>query len=176
MRASYLARGRKIGWVVGTELYLDPDSTYASLSELAREQGQACPLTQQTLFRRLKDSGALLRTDGDRTTYPVTLEGVRRRVLVLDSSFLLGKPGQPGQPGHGPANGAESVPVSCPGFLSPSPKPGHETGTNPSGKPVRVPSVPSVPVSAGGEGVGSADARHVRDDMPVADDVEVFTP
>jgi hypothetical protein len=80
---TYRARGNKIGWIVEGELYLDPDSTYAALSELARDQGQAYPITQQTLTRRLNESGLLTRTDSGRTTYPATLEGHRRRVLVL---------------------------------------------------------------------------------------------
>ncbi|AWM37121.1 hypothetical protein GobsT_49550 [Gemmata obscuriglobus] len=110
-RVSCQPRGRKIGWVAGEEVYLDPDSAFAALSELAHEQGQAYPVTQQTLYRRLKESGVLVRTDGDRTAYPVTLEGVRRRVLVLAADFLLGKPGQPGQPGLAKGNTGSFVPV-----------------------------------------------------------------
>ncbi|OWK45589.1 DUF3854 domain-containing protein [Fimbriiglobus ruber] len=93
---NYQERGRKIGWVADTELYLDPDSTFAALTELAREQGQVFPITKQTLYGRLKEARILIRSEGDRTTYPVTLEGTRHRVLVLDSSTLLGKPGQSG--------------------------------------------------------------------------------
>lgn len=157
MSVAYRGRGHKIGWVAGDELYLDPDSTYAALSDFAREQGQAYPVTQQTLFRRLKEDGQLLRTDSDRTTYPVTLEGSRRRVLVLARSLLFGEPGQPGRPGHGPANGAESVPVSCPGFQSPGPKPGHETGTRNRDKSLwKAGSCPDCPGCPGfGRGGGS---------------------
>lgn len=195
-RTSYHARGRKIGWVVGDELYLDPESTYAALSELAREQGQTYPVTQQTLYRRLKETGTLLRTDGERTVYPETLEGVRRRVLVLAPSTLLGKPGQPGRPGQTNGNQAETdtvprpgftsgapqpgqetgtvapapprVPVSCPGFPGAVPKPGQQSATKSSEKSLSVPVVPVVPVSGTG-GAGGTDALF-------GDDSEVFTP
>jgi hypothetical protein len=97
----FRAQGAKIGWVKGTELYLDPDLTYAALAELARDQQQSYPVTQQTLGRRLKEAGLLVRTDTDRTTYPETLQGNRRRVLVLSTS-VLAQPGQPGQTGQDP--------------------------------------------------------------------------
>ncbi len=129
VNVTYHGRGEKIGWVTERELYLDPDSTYAALVELARDQGQTFPVGQSTLYKRLKEAGVLLRYEKDRTLYYATLEGVRRRVLVLDPSVLLGKPGQVGQPGQTPDNDAESVPVSCPTFRSADPKPGQETGT-----------------------------------------------
>lgn len=205
VRVSYHARGCKIGWVVGDELYLDPDSTYAALSELAREQGQAYPVTQQTLFRRLKEAGALLRTESERTTYPVTLEGVRRRVLVLAPSTLLGKPGQLGHPGQtGPnqaeiaavrrpgfADGAQQpgqetgtvapappprVPVSCPGFPSAVPKPGRETAPKSAEKARSIPAVPVVPVSGTGEATGRERGDSTGNEALFGDDVEVFAP
>jgi hypothetical protein len=169
-RPAHQARGRKLGWVVETEVYLDPDSAYAALSELAREQGQVYPVTQQTLYRRLKEAGTLLRTDGDRTAYPVTLEGARRRVLVLSPS-LLGEPGQPGHLGRDAVNAGDSVPVSRPGFHTPSQEPGRETGTESHEKRGFVPSVPVVP--AGGTGARLGDGR--PGSWP-ADDVEVFAP
>ena len=170
-RTTYQARGSKIGWVENDELYLEPDATYASLAELAREQGQTYPVTQQTLYRRLKEAGLLLRTDGARTTYPATVESVRRRVLVFSAAFLAGKQGQPGQTGQPPEDAKESVPVSRPTFGEAAEKPGHETGTVPARKPPRVPSVPVVPGSRT-EGVGKPDG----DLAAPARDEEVFTP
>src|SRR5205823_2480773 len=142
-RVNYNARGSKIGWVVGDELYLDQDATYAELSELARDQGLTYPVTQQTLYRRVKEAGLLLRTEEGRTTYPVAVEGGRRRVLVLGTSLLCGKPGQPGQPGHTSANAGDTVPVSCAAFTPEGTKPGHQTGTK---APENLASVPVVPV------------------------------
>jgi Domain of unknown function (DUF3854)/Domain of unknown function (DUF927) len=173
---AYHARGRKIGWVGGEELYLDPDSTYAALAELARDQGQTYPVTAQTLFRRLKEARLLVRTDADRTTYPVTLEGARRRVLILSTSSLLGKVGQPGQAGQTPADDGESVPVSRPGFPSGDTKPGRETGTVSAEKPVPVPTVPVVPVSGEGGRAGAPGGGHGGDERQHEPDEEVFAP
>lgn len=166
--AEHRGRGHKIGWVRENEVYLDPDSMFAALSELAREQGQAYPLTQQTLARRLKESNRLVRTDGDRTVYPVTVEGRRRRVLVLARAYLFGEPGQPGHSGQDPAPAGDSVPVLCPGFSPDAPKPGHRTGTNGPEIVRCVPAVPVVPVS-GREGGG---AEFQLEDS----DVEEFRP
>jgi hypothetical protein len=168
---TYHARGDKIGWVVGNELYLDPDSTYAALSELARDQGQAYPVTQQTLTRRLHETGQLRRTDKGRTTYPITLEGTRRRVLVFARSLLSEEPGQSGQSGPAPEKTAETVPISRPDSGNAEGKSGRETGTHPAHNPAPVPAVPIVPVSRSGEG----HSRAARDEQSV-DDVEVFTP
>jgi hypothetical protein len=99
-RAEARPRGRKIGWVAGKELYLDPDATYAALSGLAQDQAQAYPSTKITLGQRLKEADLLLRVDGERTVYPVTVEGGRRRVWVLPVAYILGEPGQMGQPGQ----------------------------------------------------------------------------
>jgi hypothetical protein len=162
---SYHARGGKIGWVTEEELYLDPDSTYAALCELAREQGQAYPVTQQTLTRRLNEAGHLVRTDTGRTTYPVTLEGVRRRILILPRSFLDGKPGQPGREAVNPD---EAVPGSRPDSRPGARDPGQETGTNARGTPNPVPPVPVVPAPVWG-----GDAQRAGQ---VEDDVEVYAP
>jgi hypothetical protein len=167
VRVTYHPRGNKIGWV-GEELYLDPDNAYAALSELAREQGQAYPVTQQTLTRRLNEAGHLVRTDTGRTTYPVTLEGIRRRVLVLNRSLLVGKSGQSGHTGQRQENAEGGVPVSCPDSGFAREKSGHETGTDSHEKDCRFPSVPIVPASPSG-----GCSRREAEPEP---DVEVFTP
>jgi hypothetical protein len=151
-------RGGTIGWTRRGELYLDPDATYAALAALARDQGGAYPVTQQTLCRRQKEAGQLLRTDGDRTTYPETLGGTRRRVLVLAAS-VLGQPGQPGQPGQLPPPPEQSVPVSCPGSADPPSEPGQETGTDRPAEHRPVPAVPVVPSAENGEAADAAEER-----------------
>jgi hypothetical protein len=153
----YRGREHKIGWVVGEELYLDPDSTFAALFEFARDQGVPFPLTQHTLYRRVKERGLFLRTEKDRTTYPVTLEGARRSVLVFSAPLLLQKPGQPGQPGQGTCKPPASVPVFCPGFSESGEKPGHQNVANRWENRSSVPVVPVVPVSSPGEGAGNSE-------------------
>jgi Domain of unknown function (DUF3854)/Domain of unknown function (DUF927) len=141
---TYHARGSKIGWVEGEEVYLDPDSTFAALSELARDQGQGYPVTQQTLYKRLKEGRLLLRTEDGRTVYPVTLEGVRRRVLILSAPSLFGKVVHPVHPGRTPADGADTVPDSCTGFREDEGESVRKTGTETPEKRTRVPDVPDV--------------------------------
>jgi hypothetical protein len=157
-------RGGKVGWVDGDELYLDPDSTYAALAKLAADQGAAYPITQPTLTRRLNEAGLLLRTDTGRTTYPVALEGARRRVLVLARSLLFGPPGQSGHPGRAAATAGETVPISRPDLGEPATKSGREIGTKAARNETAVPVVPTVPISDTGEA------------PDVASDVEVFAP
>jgi hypothetical protein len=170
-RATFHPRGRKIGWVAGDVLYLDPDATYAAVVELARDQGQAYPLTQQTLYRRLKEAGVLLRTDGDRTGYPVMLEGTRRRVLHVAVGTVFPRPGRPGHSGRGGDSPVAFVPGSCPGPAADDSEPGHEPGTESGGAAGVVPAVPVVP----GSGVGGAGRAAGWQESP-ADDAEVFTP
>ncbi|MBX6773542.1 MAG: DUF927 domain-containing protein [Chloroflexi bacterium] len=79
-------RGRRIGWRAGAEVWLEPEEAYAAINAFAREQGQALPVTQRTLWRRLAERGALqVERDSRQTYYTVkrTVAGDRRRVLVL---------------------------------------------------------------------------------------------
>ncbi|WP_168219370.1 DUF3854 domain-containing protein [Limnoglobus roseus] len=142
----YVPRGPKVGWVRDNELYLEPDSLYAALTEFAREQGQAYPITKQTLTHRLNESGALVRVDKGRTVYPVTIEGSRRRVLVLRADSLFA-PGQWGQTGREPLTNGDSFPMPCPGSSIPTSDSGREVGPLPDEMPRPVPSVPNVPIS-----------------------------
>ena len=170
---SYRGRGHKIGWVAGDELYLDPDSTHAALVELARDQGQTLPVSAQTLFKRLKQSGFLIRTEHGRTTYPVTAEGTRRRVLVVSTTSIFPIPGQPGQPGPASQYRADSVPLLCPSLQNGGAEPVQETGTESRESPASVPAVPVIPVSGKGNGAGASggiDAHRHNDDS------EVFKP
>jgi hypothetical protein len=129
-------------------LCLDPDAAFAAVVDLARERGQAYPLTAKALYRRLKETKALARTDGRRATYPVTLEGVRRRVLHLPIATAF-----PDMDwvGSGPTD--RIVPISCPDFLAAGGKSGQKTGPN---SPQKVGFVPIVPISG-------AHAAHVAD-------------
>jgi hypothetical protein len=164
---AHRARGDKLGWV-GEHLYLDPDSTYAALCEFVREQGQTYPITPQTLKRRLNEAGHLIRTEPDRTTYPEKIEGTRKRVLVLDRSFLFEKSGQSGQSGQVAINLEQTVPVSNPDFPQANPKPGQKTQANSLENTASVPVIPVIPVSEGEGGAGGSEYFQ--------DDVEVFDP
>jgi hypothetical protein len=89
----YRPLGGRVGWLDRAELYLDADAAYAVVQKLARDQGDALPVTLATLKRRLREQGILVSTErrGNRDRLEVrrTLQGVRREVLHLRAVTLL---------------------------------------------------------------------------------------
>ncbi|MBV9126338.1 MAG: hypothetical protein JO112_23565, partial [Planctomycetes bacterium] len=87
---SWQPQGKRIGWVDGAALYLEPEAAFAAAQELAREQGDSLPVGARTLHRRLREKGLLVETDGARGTNTVrkSLAGRRREVLFLRASAL----------------------------------------------------------------------------------------
>ena len=80
-------QGRCIGWIDDNDVYLDPDTAYAEAQELARIQSAAIPITQDTLWRRLDDAGAIKSKEEGRRTIRKMLAGMRRRVIHLGQLF-----------------------------------------------------------------------------------------
>jgi hypothetical protein len=78
-------QGRRVGWVDGEDLYLEPEASYAEAQRLAGEQGESLAVTSETLRRRLNQKGLLVTREDRRQklTVRVNLEGVRRTVLHL---------------------------------------------------------------------------------------------
>lgn len=121
-------KGKKIGWIAEEDIYLDPDSSFAAIQELVHAQGDAFPITQRTLHKRLSERGLLASTGASegRETLKVRreIEGARRQVLHLRKNILLDglppykKPDQPDQP---PPNGTPP----------PHPAPDHEKKPDP---------------------------------------------
>jgi hypothetical protein len=144
---NYQPRGTRLGWLVGEMLCLDPDAAFTAVADLARERGQAYPLTAKTLYRRLKESNVLARTAADRVTYPVTVDGIRRRVLHIPVTTVFPDADWYGGSvcDFGPVSNA--VPVSCAGFPPSAGKPAQQNGPNSPRKTAFVPIVPVVPVS-----------------------------
>jgi hypothetical protein len=87
----WLPQGRRIGWVDGADLYLDPEASYAEVQRLAQEQGEPFPVNSATLHRRLRERQLLAQTDPSRKKILVrnTLEGCRRYVLQLIAGKVL---------------------------------------------------------------------------------------
>jgi hypothetical protein len=96
---SWQPMGRRIGWIDGTALYLEPDAAHAEAQELARQQGDTLPLSPRTLWRRLQERGFLVERDVARKRYTVRryLSCVRRQVLFLrpDALSMCAGPSQP---------------------------------------------------------------------------------
>ncbi|MDZ4782372.1 MAG: hypothetical protein SGJ19_19175 [Planctomycetia bacterium] len=90
---SWSPQGRRIGWVDGDELFLDPDAAFAVANRLAVEQGDSLAAALRTLQKRLREKGHLRSTDANRQTNTVrrTLEGSRREVIHLHFGSLTGE-------------------------------------------------------------------------------------
>jgi hypothetical protein len=56
---SWEPQGRLVGWVDGENLYLEPESAYAVVQQMARQQQGTLPTTQRTLWKRLAERGLL---------------------------------------------------------------------------------------------------------------------
>src|SRR5262249_10095223 len=83
--ARWRPQGKRIGWVDGDDLYLEPNAAHAEAQQLAAAQGASLPVTPQTLRKRLKDEGLLATADDKRQKLTVrrTLERQRREVLHI---------------------------------------------------------------------------------------------
>jgi hypothetical protein len=90
-------QGRRVGWIDGEALYLEPEASYAAAQELAAAQGEGLAVSAQTLRRRLRERGLLAGVDAGRQTLTVrrVLESASKNVLHLDSSLLCAKPDKP---------------------------------------------------------------------------------
>jgi hypothetical protein len=101
-RTDWYAHGKRVGWVEGGDLYLEPEASYAAAQELAHRQGDALPVSPRTLHRRLHERGLLLSVEahGGKTRYAVrrTLEGRRRDVLHLRADTLSPSASAPSAP------------------------------------------------------------------------------
>lgn len=86
----FKARGTCIGWVNvdKDELYIDDTTGFAVIKKAA---GNDLTLTKQTLWKRLKDSGYLIRVDSERSrnTVRVVADKHNRTVIALSLSTVL---------------------------------------------------------------------------------------
>jgi hypothetical protein len=82
--------GARIGWLDGDDLYLEPDASYSIAQAMSRDQGQALPVSQRTLHRRLYERGVLASTEASHHTLTVrrVLEASRRSVLHLKADRI----------------------------------------------------------------------------------------
>lgn len=86
----FKARGTCIGWVNvdKDELYIDDTTGFAIIKKAA---GNELTLTKQTLWKRLKDAGLLVRVDSERArnTVRLVVDKHNRTVIVLSLSAVL---------------------------------------------------------------------------------------
>jgi hypothetical protein len=81
-------QGRRIGWVEGEDLFLDPESSHAEAQRLAGEQGESLPIASKTLSKRLDEKKKLKTTDKGRGKLAVRRLLEHKRLDVWHLSAL----------------------------------------------------------------------------------------
>jgi hypothetical protein len=83
-------KGERLGWIRADELFLEPETAFATAQRLARDQGTSIGIKQRTLWKRLAEQGLLASRDQARGTNTVrrTIEGLRRDLLHLRTPTL----------------------------------------------------------------------------------------
>jgi hypothetical protein len=122
-------QGRRVGWVEGGQVYLDPEGSYAEAQRLAGEQGESLGVTKVVLHKRLHERGLLVTEDRGgrrRLTVRKQLQGARRAVLYLLAGALTSEEVAQVSPvapaGHKPeGNGPQTGDTNgaCNGFVAP---------------------------------------------------------
>jgi hypothetical protein len=93
------AGGRRIGWVIGEAVYLDPASAYAAAQEVAKAHGCSLPVTERVLWTRLRERGKLASWDTKRQRNTVRKAlGDRREREVLHLATRTLFPATPSSP------------------------------------------------------------------------------
>ena len=125
-RTEWHGCGQRIGWVDGSDLYLELAASYAVAQDLARRLGDGLAVSRQTLCKRLKECGLLVSWERDKTTTRRTLEGRERAVLHLRAASLCAgtNRGNRGNRGDDPLFSGEKSPCFIPLFQ----RPPHKTG------------------------------------------------
>jgi hypothetical protein len=139
--------GRQIGYLADDDtLYLLPDLAFAIVQTLAGEKRDSLAVSEQTLWKRLKQAGLLASVDEtrQRNTVRRTIGQTPAHVLHLHSRALYGrKTGQTVQTGQHetPTREGEGAkwPVLMDGFPEDHRKPAKETGHLPDDLPERAP-------------------------------------
>jgi hypothetical protein len=90
-RTEWIPGGRCVGWLAGTDLFLEPEAAYAEVQRLAGEQGESFTVTSRALFKRLDERGLLVTKDVERERLTVRkqVQGATRPVLHLRVESVL---------------------------------------------------------------------------------------
>ena len=78
------AKGSRVGWIQGDDVYLDPPNAYAAAQRHARASGNGeLGVKEQTLWKRMKEAGLLASTyKPDATKARATIWGERRNTYI----------------------------------------------------------------------------------------------
>jgi hypothetical protein len=75
--------GRCVGWIDGEYVLLEPDASFAEAQRMASQQGEALPVTKNTLWKRLREKGLIARYEKGRNLVKWPIRGTERRVVCL---------------------------------------------------------------------------------------------
>ena len=146
------ARGERIGWASGEDVYLDPNAAFAAVQRTAAAHRDPITMTARTLWKRMHERGLLASVDprGGKTrhTVRVTLAGVRVGVLHLHRSVLF--PPAEGGP-SGPAE-ADARPIQEAGGATDRATPTADPAGWPTECPAAAPTNPGPEIEVGHSG------------------------
>ncbi len=128
--------GRRVGWIDGEDLLLEPEAAYAAAQHMAVEQGESLSVSPQVLRRRVRDRGLLLSIDIARETLTVrrVVDGVSRNVLHLRADVVNTKPDKSDKPDSGPEFSEDLSGSGCRVFSPDGPNPTSNPTSNPTAK------------------------------------------
>ncbi|HMX25830.1 MAG TPA: bifunctional DNA primase/polymerase [Blastocatellia bacterium] len=83
-------QGERIGWIVGDDVYLQPDTAYRCAQSFGLN-GEGLTVTSRTLWKRLREAGFLVSCESEeRQTIKKLIGDTRPRVLHLSKQRLSG--------------------------------------------------------------------------------------
>ena len=87
---SWMPQKERIGWIDGTDLYLEQEAALTVAQQVARDGGEPLLIGSRTLHRRLHERGLLVDVEATRDVLTVrrNLESRRRDVLYLHVDTL----------------------------------------------------------------------------------------
>jgi hypothetical protein len=112
-REEWQPQGRRVGWLDGNNLYLDPEAAHSEAQRMATEKGECLPVTSATLGKRLQEKKLLVAMDPGHQTVRRIIEGRRQRVwnFVSHGFFDASESGPIGPSGPEPTQPAADGPV-----------------------------------------------------------------
>ena len=104
------SNGECIGWLHGDVMLLEPSNAFRMAKRLAHERGENLPITQKTLWKRLRKKDFLSPTASGKNVAYLTVENQRRYVLHMPANVLSHFPGTVGTPGTDPLDESSGAP------------------------------------------------------------------
>jgi hypothetical protein len=89
LRQVWKPQGKKVGWIDGDDLFLNPDASFAAAQELAEVQGESIPRSPKMLSKLLNEQKKLRSTGDGRIQSRRTLESNREDVWHIAAKEVM---------------------------------------------------------------------------------------